>query len=220
MTDFAVIFDMDGVITANNNMHELAWEVFCDRHGLPRFSHDEFQIRVVGKTNEEIVSWFWPDISDERARELSEEKEALYRDLYRPHFKLTDGLLPFLTQLAEAGVKVALATNAPETNMRFTLDEGQLGTYFHETVWAHLVPLPKPAPDLYLLAASKIGMDPTRCVVFEDSYTGIKAARAAGARVIGVASTYPAEELALKADKVITDFRGLTVADVAAVVNA
>ena len=208
---------MDGVITANNHVHEDAWVIFNKRYDLPVFSHEDFQAKVVGKTNAEIAAvLFKREMRKEEAHLLSEEKEQIFRDIYKPMFKLTDGLLDFLAAVKDEFYPIAMATNAPETNMLFTLDNGLLHEYFNAVVHRDLVVNAKPHPDLYQLAAKKIGLDPKDCVVFEDSFTGIQAARAAGAKVVAVASTYPPEQLAPLADKVIMNFVGLSVADLQA----
>jgi beta-phosphoglucomutase len=112
----------------------------------------------------------------------------LFRDMLKPHLvrHLVPGIAEFLDRCK--GVPIGLATNAEPANVDFVLDGAGLRTHFHVVVDGHQVERPKPYPDVYLRAAGLLGVDPGNCIVFEDSPTGIAAASASGARVVGVGS--------------------------------
>lgn len=206
MPQLHVIFDKDGVITDNNSFHFDAWQVFFKKYNV-NVPAEDFHARVFGKTNEEIlVELFEGPLTQEQLEFWAEEKEEMFRQIYRPLFKLTDGLGAFLEELYQGAIPAAVATNAPQSNLDFTLDTGAIRHVFKVAITPKWVAKPKPAPDIYLKAAELLGTTTSQCVVFEDSFTGIEAARAAGAWVIGVGSTYPMEDLAKVCHHVIKDF--------------
>ena len=200
-----VIFDMDGVIINNNDWHVKSWMEYARRRGIA-LTEAEFPTRVFGKTNEEILALEYPDASPEQLFAWSLEKEALYRDMYRPHFRLADGLLAFLDFLKKNQIPIAVASNAPLVNIDFALDEGQIRHYFDAVVYPAIIAKPKPAPDAYLKAAELLGLEPAQCFVIEDSPTGLQAAVAAGCRAIGITSTFPETELRKYTQKIVSDF--------------
>ena len=191
----AVIFDMDGVILDNNDWHLKSWLAYAKTRAIP-LQADEAFTRVFGKTNREIILEAYPDCDENTIQTWSLEKEALYREMYRPHFRLAEGLLPFLEKLKEQGISMGLASNAPLENIEFTLESGGIKDFFRAVVWAGMVEHPKPHPDIYLKASSMIGIPASQCLVIEDSPTGLKAAVAAGCIPMGITSTYRREDLA------------------------
>jgi beta-phosphoglucomutase len=190
-----LLFDMDGVVCDNNAFHKIAWVEYAKKFGI-ELTDTDVDDKVYGKTNEQILTYVLNrTLTKEEEFTYAEEKEALFRSLYAPHFALMPGLLPLLEAAKAAGIPCALATNAPESNMQVTLEKGGLLPYFKATWHAALVAHPKPAPDLYIESARSIGAPPSHCIVFEDSFGGIKAGIAAGATVVGIASTYSEVEL-------------------------
>lgn len=206
---YAFLFDKDGVITDNNAWHKLAWHRFLVDFKL-QIPDEEFEKKIYGRTNEEILHEIWPKpLTAKEAEELSEAKEALFRELYFPDFKLTQGLSSFFKKANNLGISMAVATNAPKSNLDFTLDTARIRHYFKATVYALQVGKPKPAPDVYLKAAELLGFTPEKCIVFEDSLTGIKAARAAGTAVVAITTTYSRAALERVADLVIDSFEDI-----------
>jgi HAD superfamily hydrolase (TIGR01509 family) len=191
----AVIFDMDGVLLDNNDWHLRSWLAYAEKRNIPLKAEDAYT-RVFGKTNREIILEAFPDCDENTISAWSLEKEALYREMYQPHFALPEGLRDFLELLQEKKIPMAVASNAPMENIRFTLDSGMLNSFFDVLVWADLVERPKPHPDIYLKASSLLGFEPSQCLVIEDSPTGIRAALAAGCIPLAITSTYQQEELA------------------------
>jgi beta-phosphoglucomutase len=182
------LFDMDGVIIDSTGTHTEAW-----RRYLAGFQMDvpDIEARMLGKHNDEIVRDFFcnqplteRDIIDHGAR-----KEKLYREMIAPvcKQKLVPGIVEFLR--AHSGTPCAVATNAEPANVELVLRLAGLREHFSVIVDSHQVERPKPAPDIYLKAASLLNAEPHDCIVFEDSALGVKAGRAAGMRVVAVTTT-------------------------------
>jgi HAD superfamily hydrolase (TIGR01509 family) len=181
-----LLFDLDGVILDSMPMHTVAWTEYLRRHGFPS---DGIADRMHGKRNDEIVAAFWGDgISPEENFRHGAAKEALFREMMEPVFEqhLVPGVAEFLAAYSE--YPIGLATNAEPANAEFTLVKANLKGYFKAIVDGMQVQRPKPWPDVYRRAATLLGVEPRNCIVFEDSPTGVEAALAAGARVIGVAT--------------------------------
>ncbi|MBM3755336.1 MAG: HAD family phosphatase [Acidobacteria bacterium] len=179
-----VIFDMDGVLIDSNPLHEQAWVEYLTRLGIP---HDGLDTWMAGKRNDFIMRrLLGPDASEEEVFAHGAAKEALYRSKMRPVLErhLTRGLREFLGRVAK--LPVGLGTNAEPANVEFLLREAKLENHFRAIVDGHQVERPKPATDIYLRVAERLAVHPAECVIFEDSPSGIAAARAAGARVVGV----------------------------------
>jgi beta-phosphoglucomutase family hydrolase len=206
---YAVIFDMDGVIVDNFRYHREAWQIFCSRH---RIDFDNaFRSRVFGGTNRDhLETFFEKQLTDADVARYEEEKESIYRDLYRDHIVPVRGLVPFLQKLSLAKIPVALATSSPPVNVRFVLTETRTGDYFKTILDASHVRYGKPHPEIYLKTAGELEIDPSGCIVFEDSVNGIMAAKRAGMKVIALTTTHKACELPA-VDGFIPDFEGLEV---------
>lgn len=202
-----VILDMDGVIVDSNKYHLEAWKEFSKRHGL-NLSDEDIR-KDFGRTNRDIFNeMFGGKLSEEEIKTLDYEKEWLYRELYRKHITPAPGLLDFLADLKEKGVRIAIGSSAPQLNIEFVMDCLNLDHLIDDFAHSGMVKKGKPDPEIFLKAAEFIGISPEECVVFEDSIPGIKAGLAAGMKVIAVSTTHPKEELNM-AHGVIQDFQGL-----------
>ncbi len=191
----AFIFDMDGVLVDNHEFHYRSFEQFCKKYNRP-LNSELYSAHINGRTNEAILKYlFGAQITQEEIDALAQEKEAIYRDLFRPSMQPAPGLTTLLEQAAQKGIVCAVASNGPFENIDFVLDENHIRKYFKVIVNATMVKEGKPAPDIYLKAAELLGKSTAECVVFEDSPTGIKAAIAANIKVIGLSTTHPAHEL-------------------------
>ena len=200
-----MVFDMDGVIVDSNPLHVQAWMLYNRGFGID--AGEGLAERMYGRRNDEIVcDFFGPRLSREEIAAHGAAKEELYRKMLDP--KLEETLVPGVREFLErhAGQLIGLATNAEPANVDFILDRGGLRTYFQVAVDGHQVQHPKPHPEIYLRAAEFLRVAPRNCIVFEDSFSGVEAARAAGARIVGLRTTHqdlPGTDLA------IDDFRGV-----------
>lgn len=191
----AVIFDMDGTMIDNMSYHLQAWQQFLQRYGII-LTEAEFQQKISGQKNDKIVELVFgrPPTSDE-VKQYGDEKEALYRELYRPHIVSIDGLNGCIDNLRGRGLKTAVATTACFENRELVLDALDIRDKFEVILGDEHVTHGKPAPDIYLATAERLGVRPEECMVFEDSPPGVQAARAAGMRVVGILSSHSAAEL-------------------------
>lgn len=183
----ALIFDLDGVIVHSTPVHNRAWERYLVLQGIPP---DGIERRMHGKHNDEIVRDFFGDgLTLEQVRGHGAAKEQLYREMMLPVLeeRLVAGVREFLA--ARSGMPMAVASNAEPGNVEAVLEGSGLRRFFGAVVDGSQVERPKPAPDVYLRAASLLGVAPEGCVVFEDSTVGVAAALAAGMRVVGLLTT-------------------------------
>ena len=191
----AAVFDMDGTLVDNMRFHGEAWERLARRLGSPA-TREDFERRWAGKKSGEILPMLLGrTVPEEEAARLAAEKEADYRAAYGSRVAPVAGLLPLLGRLRAAGVRLALATAAPAENRALVLAGLGLGEAFEATAGPEDAARGKPFPDLFLAAARRLGLPPDRCVAFEDAANGVRAARAAGMEVVGVATGEPASEL-------------------------
>lgn len=206
----ALLFDMNGVVVDDMAFHERAWMALAARHGRA-LTADEFRREMSGRRNRDNLRHvFGESLLDGEARAYQLEKEQAYRESYRPHLAPLGGLVPLLAAARETGRRTALATSAPKENIDFVLDGLALRQAFDVVVGEAEVRRAKPDPEIYLTAASRLGVDPRECVVFEDSLAGVASGQAAGMPVVGLTTTHRADELRHCA-LVIADFRGLTI---------
>lgn len=193
----AVIFDMDGVIVDNHHYHVAAFNEFCKLKGIP-FSEDEFRVKYFGKSNHEIFSGLLQrEISKEEAAMLGDEKEAMYRQIYKEHITPVSGLIDFLRLLKGNSINIAVGTSAGSQNLDFVLSNLNIRHFFDAQVDSSYVERGKPNPDIFLKAAERLGVKPSECLVFEDSVSGIQAAHAAGMDVVALLTTHKRDELPL-----------------------
>jgi HAD superfamily hydrolase (TIGR01509 family) len=225
MTDqnskWAVIFDIDGTMVNNTPYHREAWFELCRRHGI-KLDHQSYHEKVHARSNDKIVpNLFGEDVDTAFVQKIELEKEGIYRDSFRPVMAETPGLIALLEALQRAGVPCAAASNSPKANVDFILDEMNLRQFFRAVIYRDLVTVGKPHPELLLKAAEGLGISSVRCLVFEDSASGFKAARAA--QMPYVAITYGADphELSEAHDAAATsnDFTQITVQQLQQLMN-
>jgi|SRR5690606_19379700 len=195
MNPFAVIFDMDGVICHTNPYHAKAFEQFFDKYEIP-YTEKEFEEHMYGKHNSYIMTHFFKrEIIGQELQQLEDEKESLFREIYQQEVVPLPHYLPFLDDLKSAGFKTAVATSAPLANLKLIVDSLQIDTKMDSLMASEDVSQHKPHPEVYLKSADKLGVQPTECVVFEDSFSGVTAALNAGMKVVGVLSSHTQDEL-------------------------
>lgn len=188
MTTPALIFDMDGVLVHSMPLHTLAWERYLAKLGI---TVENLEQRMHGRRNSELVrDLIDPNLPEDVVFHHGAEKERLFREMMTagglPQYVIP-GVREFLDRYGD--LPKAVASNAEPQNIDFVLDEFDLRAYFPITVNGMQVARPKPFPDVYLEAARQLNTPPAHCIVFEDSPTGVEAARAAGMRVVAVETT-------------------------------
>jgi HAD superfamily hydrolase (TIGR01509 family) len=210
------IFDHDGVLVDSLEYHQQAWVEVGKRTGLPitpQFIHETF-----GMTNPMIFERLLGDAAGSHdLAGYSDLKEVCYREAARGKIGLMDGVRALLDALTEAGVKLSIGSSGVLANLELTVESCGLTGRFASIASLEDIQRGKPDPQVFLVAARKAGVEPSRSVVFEDAPVGIQAAKAAGMRAVGVTTTHPAEALwEAGADEVVD---GLTGYDAAALVR-
>jgi beta-phosphoglucomutase family hydrolase len=207
-----LLFDMDGVLVNNLEIHRQAFSEFFRFYGVER-TFDELN-RVFGRGNDDIMGELMPRDVVERVgiRELGYQKEAIYRRIYAPIIEPQPGLINFLADAEREGLCAAVGSSGYRVNVDFVLDKCDIARHFSAIVAGDEVTNCKPHPEIYLTAAAKLGLKPSECVVFEDAEAGIEAAHRAGIKVIALATTFDREFLAqTDADVIVDDFRDVTI---------
>jgi HAD superfamily hydrolase (TIGR01509 family) len=206
------VFDMDGVLIDSHPVHRRAWRRFLASVGRAT-TERELDFILDGRKREEILRYFFPDISPEQIAEYGIRKNEMLREI-GDEMQPVPGVVGFLDELREAGIRMALATSASRHRAEVTLMELGLTGYFSLIVTGDDVDAGKPDPAIYRLAAERLQELPQHLLAVEDAVAGIKSARAASMRCMGVASEEHAYALrAAGADPVIPDFRELSVAE-------
>lgn len=205
--DFSVafIFDMDGVIVDSNPVHKIALKQFCQEHGY-ELTDQQLREKIYGRTNKDWITKLFGKLEEAEVKKFGEEKEALFRKLYENEIRPLEGLIPFLEKLDEYQIPRAIATSAPRANVDFTLEKTGTGRFFSTILDDTFVSRGKPDPEIYLKSAQALNFPPNRCVVFEDSLSGVEAAKRAGCKVVGVMTTHKRQELT-EVDLVVDDFQ-------------
>jgi len=191
----AVIFDMDGVLTDSEPLiNEAAIAMFKEK-GLTAQPEDFIPFvgageeRYVGGVAEKYNFPLDPVEGKHRTYEI-------YFDLVPNKLQAFPGVLELVEACRGAGLRVVVASSADGNKVRVNLQNiGLPNESWDAVIGGELVEHKKPAPDIFLLAAKKLGIDPAECVVVEDAVNGIQAAKAAGMRSVGVAHTLPAKDL-------------------------
>jgi beta-phosphoglucomutase family hydrolase len=192
--NFAAIFDWDGVIIDSSAQHEQSWELLSAEIGKP-LPDGHFK-RGFGKKNEAIIPGLGWANEPAEIHAIGLRKEELYRELI-----VRDGVTPLpgarelLDALEQAGIPCAVGSSTHRKNIEAIFGITGLGKFFRAVVTGEDVVHGKPAPDVFLAAADRLGVEPRRCVVFEDALVGIAAAHAGGMRCVAVATTNPIELL-------------------------
>jgi HAD hydrolase, family IA, variant 3 len=200
---FAVLFDLDGVLIDSEGDYSRFWKHIDEIYPT---GVENFAIAIKGTTLPEILKYFKDDeVKADIIRRIGEYQNEM-------HYTLFDGAEDFLAELNRRGIPAAVVTSSDEGKMKHLFSQHpKFRTYFTTIIDASMVTRSKPDPQGYLLGAEKLGVSPADCFVFEDSLQGLKAGRAAGAHVIGVATTYPRETVEQFADEVIDGLKYFTV---------
>jgi beta-phosphoglucomutase len=215
LKNFFVIFDMDGTLVDNTPYHFKSWQALYKNHELGELSLDTYKKEISGVPIISTLGDLFPDEDDAGLKKLLDEKEGYYRQIYAPFLAPINGLENFLTELKSAGIKMAMASSATMDDINFVLNKIPIRQDFAVIIDGSRVSKGKPNPQIFLKAAEDLKARPEDCVVFEDSLAGIKAANAAGMKVVGITTGHTAADLR-PSDLVIDDYSTLTVAKLAA----
>jgi len=212
----AVIWDVDGTLVDTAELHFAAWAKLAAEMGRP-FSRSDFAA-TFGRRNPEIIHiLFGQKYSDAEIAQIGETKENYYRAAAEKGVKLLPGVRELLDGLHARGVKQAVGSSAPRGNLDLILRITDSRQYFAAIVGMEDTTRGKPDPQVFLVAAQKLGVPPRRCVVLEDAVAGVEAAKAGGMKCVAVTFVghHPPEKLAAAgADRVVKSFTEITAGEI------
>jgi HAD superfamily hydrolase (TIGR01509 family) len=206
----AVVFDLDGVLIDSEHVWDEARRRLAEERG-GRW-HDRASRDMMGMSSLEWSRYMRDEVGiDDEPEEISAEVVRRLERIYREELPLFDGAAVAVERLA-ASRPLGLASSSNRELIDLVLELAGLDRFFAVTVSSEEVPHGKPAPDVYLEAARRLGVEPSRCAAVEDSENGIRAAKAAGMRVLALPNPrYPPDPEALAlADAVLTGLDELT----------
>ncbi|HSX41742.1 MAG TPA: HAD family phosphatase [Candidatus Saccharimonadales bacterium] len=202
----AVIFDMDGVLLFSSDGHRLAYEQTLAPIGITDFSYAEVAGMRTDEAFKKIFSRINQPLSEVRLQRLVKEKRQRALAAFGDRAKLAPAGHGLINDLRQRNYRVALASSASPATVEFFLSRCGYREAFETILDGSSVKEAKPSPQIYLLAANRLAVEPAACLVVEDSQSGVAAAVAAGMRVMGVAGTEPIKRLAAAgAHQVVTD---------------
>ena len=189
----AVIFDMDGVIIDSEPLWEKAERILLARRGIDY--NPTYRDKIVGLNQKDSGRLLKETFNlPETIEELLSERIDLIVRIYEEELELVPGIKSFLRELKENGFLIAMASSSPLRVINLVLNKFSLNEFFSVVVSGESVEFGKPAPDIYLFTAGKLGacpeqgrrIEPSECVVIEDSINGVKSAKSAGMHCIAI----------------------------------
>lgn len=192
-TQYAVLWDMDGVLVDTGEPHYITWRDTLAEIGCS-YSRQDFE-STFGMNNFGVLEYVFGEKPEhDFAVSLMEKKEEVFREIIGQGIEPLPGIVDWLTRFQRWGVKQAVASSAPWANIDAVLDGTSISHFFDVVVSGADLPH-KPNPDVFLKAASDLGVPPENCVVVEDSVVGLGGALSAGMKCIVVTTTHSAAEL-------------------------
>lgn len=202
------LFDFDGVIVDTEPIYDAYWKEAGKRYGI---ENPHFFEQIRGTTLPDMLKTYFSDRTEAYRDMIAGESIEFEQQMPLPPI---EGALQFMSILKRNGIKIGLVTSSVSKKMERALRVLQLEDFFETIVSADRITKGKPNPACYLLAAEDLKSDPADCLVFEDSFAGIQAAKDAGMRVIALSTTNSAASLQEQgAYKVIRNFRNKTIED-------
>jgi beta-phosphoglucomutase len=189
----AVLWDLDGVLIDTGEFHYQSWADTCQSHGIP-FSRELFR-HTFGMNNWGTLTTILGSRPEQSFYDqITNQKETRFRAIVHGKANPLPGVIETLGFLKTQRVRQAVASSAPLENIDVLVDELSLRSYFDAIVSGSLM-RGKPAPDVFLAAASAVGVQPENCLVIEDSIAGVTGAKSAGMLCLAVTTTNPADNL-------------------------
>lgn len=205
-----VLFDLDGVLIDSESIYTEFWE---DVDKVFPTNVADFAHIIKGSTLPKILNTYFPDKNiQQQILEMISGFEKNMR--YIPFAEA----VRFVDELNDAGIECAIVTSSSLQKMENLYKQNPgFRDKFKAVITSDIVTFSKPHPQPYLLGAEALGINPKNCFVFEDSLSGIESGKAAGATVIGLATTLPMAEIKGKAHKTISDFAGFHISNMLSV---
>jgi len=218
MAEQAVIFDMDGVLVDSYQAHYEAWRRLGESRGLA-MTEEQFAA-TFGRTSRDIIHNLWGDaVAEADIPAWDEEKEAFYRDELCEHFPAMDGADELLRALAAADFAMAIGSSGPPENVQLVLDCLPGAEHITVSVTGKDVTKGKPDPQVFLIAAERLGVAPEDCAGLEDAPAGVEAARRAGMAAIALTGTANRDTLTERAHVVVDSLGELSPESIAELID-
>ena len=203
----ACLFDLDGVVFDTEPLYTLFWRNL-DKKLRPNI--DNFEHVIKGQTLVQIYDKYFTG-EEEKQKEIT---TILYEYERNMSFNYISGFELFIKELRSKGIKTAVVTSSNLAKMQNVYNKhSEFKGYFDEILTSEDFAESKPSPDCYLKAAARFGVSPEECVVFEDSFNGLRSGITSGARVIGLATTNSVAELKPYTEEIISNYDGFTLSD-------
>jgi beta-phosphoglucomutase len=207
MSGAAVIFDMDGMLASTYQAHFASWRRLYGELGA---EYDETAFAAdFGRTSRDILQRRLGPLPDARIRDLDGQKEAYFRDIVRQSEVVMDGAVELIDALAADGLLLAVGSSGPPENIALLLEKLERADRFGAVVSGADVTRGKPDPQVFALAAERLGVRAADCVVVEDAIHGVEAARRAGMKCVALTGTSNREDLR-QADLVVDSLREIS----------
>lgn len=188
----AVIWDVDGTLIDSLALHYASWEDTLRERDFT-LTHERFTASFGQRNDAVLRGFFGPDLAEAEAERIAADKEQRYRAMVqRDGVQALPGVRAWIERLREQGWRQAIASSAPRANLDAILDVLGVHDIFAVVVSADDVAHGKPDPEIFLRAASRLGVSPRRCVVVEDAPAGLDGARRAGMHTVGVLTSHAA----------------------------
>jgi beta-phosphoglucomutase len=207
MARIGIIFDIDGVLVDSYTAHLQSWQMLAREMGAA-ISEAQFAT-TFGRRSCDIIAETFGVHDPAEVRRLDDRKEVLYREIIRRAMPVMPGAVEAVRRLRTAGFRIAVGSSGPPENVELVCQSLGLDPFLSAKVTGGDVRLGKPDPQVFHLAAERLGIDPSTCVVIEDAPAGVEAAKRAGMRCVALTSTHPADSLS-GADSVIARLADLT----------
>ena len=213
---WGVIFDMDGVLIDSYNAHFISWKEMLKGYGLV-ISEDQFA-STFGRTNEDIILNYFPDIKMEEIKKMAEKKERIFRRIIKERPPVMEGAEDLIKILKDSGALLGIGSSAPIENIKAVLEILPYGDHFRFITSGDEIIKGKPDPEVFLKTVEKMGLMPDRCLVLEDAPSGVEAGKRAGCKVIALTGTAKREEL-YKADLIVDSLKEIKLKDFLRLLN-
>jgi beta-phosphoglucomutase family hydrolase len=207
----AVLWDLDGVIADTAKYHYLAWQDVFRKRGVS-FTRPDF-MKLFGRRHDTIIRFALGDkLTPEEFDAITDEKQKNYRRMVAANIIPLPGAIELMKRLKEHGIKSAIASSAVPENIDVILGGLGIESYFQAIAWGTEVKEGKPSPQIFLLAARKLGVRPADCTVIEDAIAGVAAAKKAGMKCVAVTNSHPQKDLQ-NADLIVDSLEGVGIDD-------
>ena len=209
----AIIFDLDGTLVDSLPYHHESWRIFFKNNNIEENDFNEIYRNYNGGGTLELMSSVFGDTyTKDELEKMSDDKEVIFREIYRSKIFPINGLIKFLDNLKKDNILLSIGSNAIRKNVLMTIKELGITNYFSSIICGDEVSKGKPDPEMYIETLSNLKVNKNECIIFEDSIEGITAAKNANIKAIGVTSSQSSETLkSVGAFKTIEDYTKISI---------